>query len=68
LALDTQEEANALHGLIFKYRDRMDLADASIVRLSELHPRAKVLTVDKADFKIYRRFGREHIPCEFPPG
>jgi hypothetical protein len=23
--------------------------------------------VDKADFKIYRRFGREPIPCEFPP-
>jgi uncharacterized protein len=66
IALDTQEEANALHGLISKYSDRMDLADASIVRLSELHPRAKVLTVDKTDFKIYRRFGREHIPCDFP--
>jgi predicted nucleic acid-binding protein len=68
IALDTQEEANALHGLISKYGDRMDLADASIVRLSELHPRAKVLTVDKTDFKIYRRFGRETIPCDFPPG
>jgi predicted nucleic acid-binding protein len=68
LALDTQEEANALHGLISKYADRMDLADASIVRLSELHPRAKVLTVDRTDFKIYRRFGREAIPCDFPPG
>jgi uncharacterized protein len=68
ITLDTQEEANALHGLISKYSDRMDLADASIVRLSELHPRAKVLTVDKTDFKIYRRFGRENIPCDFPPG
>ena len=67
ITLDTQEEANALHGLISKYADRMDLADASIVRLSELYPRAKVLTVDKTDFKIYRRFGREHIPCDFPP-
>lgn len=66
IALDTQEEANALHGLISKYGGRMDLADASIVRLSELHPRAKVLTVDKTDFKIYRRFGRENIPCDFP--
>ena len=66
--LDTQEEANALHGLMSKYADRMDMADASIVRLSELHPRAKVLTVDKTDFKIYRRFGRENIPCDFPPG
>jgi predicted nucleic acid-binding protein len=68
ITLDTQEEANALHGLISKYADRMDLADASIVRLSELYPRAKVLTVDKTDFKIYRRFGRENIPCDFPPG
>ena len=68
IALDTQVEANALHGLISKYAERMDLADASIVRLSELHPRAKVLTVDKNDFKIYRRFGREQIPCDFPPG
>jgi len=67
IALDAQEEANFLHGLISKYRDRMDLADASIVRLSEIHPRAKVLTVDKADFKIYRRFGHEQIPCDFPP-
>jgi predicted nucleic acid-binding protein len=67
LTLDTQEEANALHGLISKYADRMDLADASIVRLSELYPHAKVLTVDKTDFKIYRRFGRENIPCDFPP-
>jgi predicted nucleic acid-binding protein len=68
LTLDAQEEANALHGLICKYGDRMDLADASIVRLSELYPRAKVLTVDQTDFKIYRRFGRENIPCDFPPG
>jgi hypothetical protein len=68
ITLDTQDEANALHGLISKYADRMDLADASIVRLSELYPRAKVLTVDKTDFKIYRRFGRENIPCDFPPG
>jgi predicted nucleic acid-binding protein len=68
IALDTQAEAGALHGLISKYAGRMDLADASIVRLSELHPRAKVLTVDKTDFKIYRRFNREQIPCDFPPG
>ena len=68
LALDMQAEANVLHGLISKYADRMDLADASIVRLSELHPRAKVLTVDRTDFKIYRRFGSEAIPCDFPPG
>jgi uncharacterized protein len=68
IAIDTQEQANALHGLISKYRARMDLADACVVRLSELNPHAKVLTVDKTDFRIYRRFGREQIPCIFPPG
>ena len=67
VALNTQTEAAALQTLISKYEERMDLADASIVRLSELHPRARVLTVDKGDFKIYRRFGRGHIPCDFPP-
>jgi predicted nucleic acid-binding protein len=67
IALNAQEEAGALYGLIAKYQDRMDLADASIVRLSELHPRALILTVDKTDFNIYRRFGRERIPCDFPP-
>jgi predicted nucleic acid-binding protein len=67
ITLDAQEEADARHGLISKYHDRMDLADASIVCLSELRPRAKVLTVDKTDFMIYRRFGRERLPCDFPP-
>jgi predicted nucleic acid-binding protein len=67
IALDTQDECHALHTLISKYADRMDLADASIVRLSELHPNAKVLTVDRTDFKIYRRFGTQSIPCHFPP-
>jgi hypothetical protein len=46
----------------------MDLADASIERLSELYPRAKVLTVDKTDFTIYRRFGCKRIPSDFPSG
>jgi predicted nucleic acid-binding protein len=68
IAIDPQQEANCLHGLISKYSNRsMDLADACIVRLAELYPHAKVLTVDKTDFRIYRRFGREQIPCVFPP-
>jgi hypothetical protein len=67
IKLGTQEESNALHRLISKYAGRMDLADAFIIRLSELHPRTTVLTVDKTDFTFYRRFGRENIPCDFPP-
>ena len=45
----------------------MDLADAGIVRLSELHPRHTVLTVDKADFKVYRRRDGKPVPCDFAP-
>lgn len=51
-----------------KYADHpMDLTDACVVRMSEIHRRCKVWTVDRADFQSYRRYGREPIPCEFPP-
>ncbi|MDP1588306.1 MAG: hypothetical protein Q8M07_11215 [Prosthecobacter sp.] len=54
--------------LALKYADRpMDLADACLVRMTELTPRCKVWTVDVADFAAYRRHGRQAIPCEFPP-
>jgi hypothetical protein len=35
--------------------ERMDLPDAAIVVMSELHPRRQVLTVDRRDFSVYRR-------------
>jgi uncharacterized protein len=51
-----------------KYADLpMDLADACVVRMSEIHDRCKVWTVDRSDFLTYRRHGRSTIPCEFPP-
>ena len=53
--------------LLDKYRDRrMDLADACLVRMTELTDRCKVWTVDEEDFRVYRRHGRSVIPCEFP--
>jgi len=55
--------------LAAKYSDcRMDLADACLVRMTELYIRSRVWTVDRADFAVYRRNGRQSIPCEFPPG
>lgn len=39
----------------------MDLADASIVVMSELHPRCQILTVDAEDFGFYRRNDRQVI-------
>jgi uncharacterized protein len=40
---------------------RMDLADASLVVMSELHARSQVLTVDRKDFSVYRRNDRQVI-------
>jgi uncharacterized protein len=47
--------------------DRMDLADASIVVMTEIHPRSRVLTVDRKDFSIYRRNDRRVIDFVAPP-
>lgn len=55
--------------LATKYSDRpMDLADACVVRMTELCIRCRVWTVDRADFAVYRRNGKQAIPCEFPAG
>ena len=40
---------------------RMDLADASIVVMSERHSRCQVLTIDRTDFSVYRRNDRQVI-------
>lgn len=53
--------------LINKYSDRpMDLADACLVRMSELTRECRIWTIDRGDFEAYRRHGRQPIPCEFP--
>ena len=46
---------------------RIDLADACLIRLSELFPTAEVVTVDRADFAIYRRRDRKVVPFLAPP-
>lgn len=51
-----------------RYADRRpDLADICLIRMSELHPRHSVITVDRTDFRIYRRNKRETIPLICPP-
>ncbi len=55
-----------LRALSAKY-PQMDLADAAVVRLSEIFPRATVLTTDVADFSVYRRFQNKAIPLVHPP-
>lgn len=59
-------ERKALAKLIHKYADLpMSLADASLVRLAELHPGAAVFTLD-SHFRVYRKNGRQQIPVIMP--
>jgi predicted nucleic acid-binding protein len=43
----------------------MSFADACLVRMSELEPRSRILTLD-SDFRIYRRNRRQAIPAIMP--
>ncbi len=43
----------------------MSLADASLVRMTELDPKLTVMTLDD-DFRVYRRFGRQVVPVLMP--
>ncbi len=58
-------ESAALDRLLDAYGPKIDLADACLVRLSELHVRSKIITID-SDFTFYRRNGRERIPLLAP--
>jgi hypothetical protein len=61
-------EMPRVQALCVRYADRpMDLADACLVRMTELTRRCKLWTVDRDDFAVYRRHGRERIPYEVPP-
>jgi predicted nucleic acid-binding protein len=67
-AFDLLANISQLHELAKRYADRQpDLADLCIVRMSELFPRRLVVTVDEADFRVYRRNRREVIPLLCPP-
>src|SRR5205823_5499379 len=60
-----QEEADAVHGLLSHY-PQMDLADACLVRMSELFPVCRIFTIDREDFSFYRRFRNKVVPAVFP--
>lgn len=61
-------ELEAVRRLMARYRDiGISLADACLVRMSELHARCEVLTLD-TDFLVYRRDGRRTIPLIAPFG
>lgn len=66
-AFRLEDHATPVLSLLRKYADQhMDLADACLVRMSELRRDYVLVTVD-GDFKVYRRNGREAIPLLSPP-
>ena len=60
-------EIDPLRKLMRKFADvPMSLADACLVRMTELNSQAAVLTLD-SDFRLYRRNRRQAIPVLMPP-
>ena len=67
LAFDCNAHFSQLVALAKRYKDRKpDLADLCLIRMSELHPKHSIITVDE-DFRVYRRNKREVIPTISPP-
>ncbi len=68
LTFNVTDHVPQLAALARRYADRHpDLADLCIIRMSELHPRYSVITVDREDFRVYRRNKRDVIPLLCPP-
>lgn len=65
-AFDCDDHLPQLRELARRYADRQpDLADLCLIRMSELHAKLPVITVD-SDFRHYRRNKREVIPVIMP--
>jgi predicted nucleic acid-binding protein len=68
VAFTCSDHLPRLAALAKAYADRIpDLADLCLIRMSELYPRHSVITVDREDFRVYRRNKRETIPVICPP-
>ena len=66
IGISLQEEQADLRALMHRYRNRpMSLADACLVRLSEIHTSGEIFTLD-SDFRVYRRHGNKVIPVRMP--
>ncbi len=66
IAMSLAEQISAVRSLFERYDNLpASLADACLIRLSELHEPCRILTLD-SDFHIYRRHGRKVIPVLMP--
>ena len=67
VAFNLGDQITAVRKLMRKYGSApMSLADACLVRMSELFSESAVFTLD-GDFRVYRRHGRQVIPLIGPP-
>jgi predicted nucleic acid-binding protein len=65
-AFNLAEELQPVLNFMKKYSDvPMSLADACLVRMTERLTQPMVLTTD-TDFHLYRRHGRQVVPCATP--
>lgn len=66
IAFHLDEHLPEIRALLKQYRDRpISLADACLVRMSELFKRHHIFTLD-SDFKVYRRRGRDPLKLIIP--
>ena len=66
VAFDLEAEAGPIARLMTRYADvPMSLADACLVRMTELQEDSLVLTADR-DFLVYRRHGRQTVHARMP--
>jgi len=66
LPFQLNDEIESIEKLMQRYDSiPMSLADACLVRMSEIHPDTPVLTLD-SDFRIYRKHRNQSIPTIMP--
>ncbi len=66
IGFDLEGDAEVVSSLMTQYNNvPMDLADACLVRMTELYPDSTLLTLD-SDFQIYRKHRREIISVIIP--
>ena len=66
ISFHLEEHIDPVNKLLIKYQSvPMSLADACLVRMSELHSNSYVFTMD-SDFNLYRKNGRQVIPSIMP--
>ena len=66
ISFHLDEHIQPVKGLLLKYQSiPMSLADACLIRMSELHPESRIFTLD-SDFNRYRKNRRRIIPTIMP--